>query len=74
MKIIQNRKNVDFKDLDKVLKDFGYVCRQPKGGSSHYVYTKSGKAEIITVPKKKPVKEVYVRKIISILNLEEYCD
>ncbi len=69
--VIRSPKNVSFKDLDRILRDFGYKCRNPGGGSSHYTYSKPGENPI-TVPKKKPVKEIYVKRIISILNLEEY--
>ena len=65
-KILQNRKNVDFEVLNKVLLYFGYECKQPKGDSSHYVYRKSN-ASKITVPKHKPIKEV-----IKLLKLEEW--
>lgn len=71
-KIVQNPKNVTFEILDSILLEFGYEQRSPKGGSSHYTYSKEGEEHIITVPKKKPVKEFYVKRVISLLNLEEY--
>jgi len=71
-KILKNRKDVTFEDLDSILCYMGYTKRQPKGGSSHYTYSKAGCGHIITVPKKKPVKEVYVKKVINLLNLEEW--
>ena len=70
-KILQNKKNIDFETLDKVLKHFEYECKQPGRGSSHYVYRKSNEDKI-TVPKNKPIKEVYVKEIIKRLKLEEW--
>lgn len=70
-KIIQNKKNVDFETLDKILKYFEFECKQPKSGSSHNVYRKSNQ-EKITVPKHKPIKEVYVKEVIKRLKLEEW--
>lgn len=60
-KILNNPKNVRFEDLDKLLKAFGYDVKQPRKGSSHFVYRKKG-AMPITVPYKRPfVKEAYVK-------------
>jgi len=70
--ILNNPKNVKFEDVDKLLKIFGYEVKQPRKGSSHFVYRKKG-ANPITVPYKRPfVKEIYIKQIIRILNLEEY--
>ncbi|MDF9410082.1 hypothetical protein L7E55_17370 [Pelotomaculum isophthalicicum JI] len=37
-KIVRNPKDVDFEELDKILKQYGFKCRQPGKGSSHYIY------------------------------------
>ena len=72
-RILQNPKNVRFEDLDKLLKEFGYKVRQPKGGSSHYIYYKENERKIITIPFKKPfIKSVYIKEIIKILSLEVF--
>ena len=69
--IIQNPKDVDFERIKRLLEQFGYSCRQPKKGSSHYVFRKEGTYPI-TVPKNKPVKTVYVKEIIKILDLRSW--
>jgi len=51
--ILRNRKAVRFEELDRLLKAFGYEPRQPRRGSSHYVYRKDGVYPII-VPFKRP--------------------
>ena len=68
-KIFQNPKTVSFKELDQVLKSFKFNARQPKSGSSHYIYTKE---EVqITVPFKRPfVKEVYVKRVLELIGGE----
>lgn len=67
--IHNNPKTVTFDELDKILKRAGYRRRQPRGGSSHYVYTKG--ARILTVPKHSPyVKESYVKAALRILDEE----
>ncbi len=70
--LFNNPKDVRFEDLDKLLKAFDYEVRQPRGGSSHYVYRKKGKEMLITIPYKKPVKQYYVKQVIKLLELEDY--
>jgi len=69
--ILQNPKQVDFPDLRRLLEGFGYECRQPRGGSSHYVFRKAGCAPI-SVPRQRPVNKAYVIQIIRLLSLEEW--
>ncbi len=70
--IFKNPKVIKFEDLDRLLRAFGYEPRQPRKGSSHYTYRKKGSMPI-TVPYKRPyVKEIYVKQVIKLLDLEEY--
>jgi len=69
-KIFQNPKAVPFKELDRVLKDFGFKVRQPKSGSSHYVYSKEDVQ--MSVPFRRPfVKEVYIKRVLEIIGGEQ---
>jgi len=68
-KLFQNPKTVSFKELNSVLISFGFEVRQPKSGSSHYVYTK-GEVQI-SVPFKRPfVKEIYVKRVLELIGGE----
>lgn len=65
-KIRNNPKHVSFKDLDLVLRDFGFTVSQRSRGSSHYVYMLN--EIVLTVPKKQPfLKVVYVKKALLII-------
>ena len=65
-KIRNNPKTVAFDDLDKLLRQLGFTCRQPKSGSSHYVYTYG--AHRLTVPYRRPhVKEIYVKQVLEMI-------
>ncbi len=67
-RLVANPKTVNFDDLDGVLRDCGFERRQPKSGSSHYIYTK-GTIQI-SVPYKRPyVKEVYVKRVLEIIGV-----
>ena len=70
-KILQNPKDIDFYELRKLLEGFGFECRQPRGGSSHYVFRRAGMMPI-SVPKNKPVSRIYVKQVIDLLGLEEW--
>ncbi len=68
-KIFRNPKTVLFGELDLVLKGFKFEVRQPRSGSSHFVYTK-GDIQI-SVPFKRPyVKEVYVKRVLELIGGE----
>lgn len=69
--VLRNPKNVDFNELCRLLEGFGYECRQPRGGSSHYIFRKPGSMPI-SVPRNKPVNRKYVEQVIDLLNLEEW--
>mgnify|MGYP001560263663 CR=1 FL=1 len=69
LKLFRNPKTVSFKELDTVLRSFRFDIRQPKSGSSHYIYTK-GDIQI-SVPFKRPfVKEVYVKRVLELIGGE----
>ncbi len=64
-KIVHNPKDVKFEDLDKLLNRYGFECRQPHGGSSHYTYHHPKITEVLSIPKVRPIKAVYVKKAIA---------
>ncbi|WP_003545742.1 hypothetical protein [Desulfotomaculum nigrificans] len=63
--IVNNPKNVKFETLDRFLKQYGFVCRQPSGGSSHYNYYHPELPDILTIPYARPIKAIYVKKAIA---------
>lgn len=64
-KIVRNPKDVDFEELDKVLKQYGFKCRQPGKGSSHYIYYHPELPDALSIPKARPVKAIYVRQALN---------
>lgn len=63
--IVNNPKSVKFEDLDKLLSGFGFECRQPRGGSSHYTYHHPRLIDVLSIPKARPIKAIYVKKAIA---------
>ncbi len=66
-KITRNPKDVDFEELDKVLKQYGFKCRQPGKGSSHYIYYHPELPDAISIPKARPIKAIYVRQALDMI-------
>ena len=61
-----NPKNIDFQILKKILEENGYIGFNT--GGSHWVFRKNGN-ESITIPYKKPIKIIYVKKVIKLLGV-----
>ena len=64
--IRNNPKNVRFDVLQNLLLGYGFKVSAPGGGSSHYTFSRG--IYRITVPKENPVNQVYVKKIIQIID------
>lgn len=54
-------------DVESVCTQHGAKCAAPRGGGSHYKISKPGKVEILTVPFKRPIKPIYIKKLIAFL-------
>ena len=62
-----------FEELQKILEAYGYTMTAPKSGSSHYTFRKKGR-NIITIPKHKPIKRVYINLVRETVEMEEGID
>ncbi len=67
--IKNNPTNIKFEDLRKILEGLGYSATNR--GGSHYVFTKDNCISL-TIPYKKPVKVIYVKQVIQIIEEEDY--
>lgn len=66
-RIAQRARAVSFAELDGLLRSYGFERRQPRSGSSHYVYTYTRWQ--ISVPYKRPhVSATYVKRALKILD------
>ncbi len=59
-----------FEELKKILESYEYEMYAPRGGSSHYVFRKTGYSPI-TIPKHKPIKKVYIEMVREVVEREE---
>jgi hypothetical protein len=51
-------------DVDTVCREYGILCSAPRGGGSHYKVAHPRMAEKLTIPYKRPIKPVYIRKLV----------
>lgn len=63
--IRNNPKNVSFQEIKKLLEGHGFVCHDGKG--SHFVFKREGFSPV-SIPRKKPIKAVYVHQVINIID------
>lgn len=54
-------------DVSAVCREFGIACERPRSGS-HYKVTHASQGEILTVPFKRPIKPVYIRRLVAFID------
>jgi predicted RNA binding protein YcfA (HicA-like mRNA interferase family) len=70
-KLKQNPKNVSFDDLRLVLEDFGFELKGVVGSHHTFSITIDNETQILTVPFRRPVKTIYVKKALQLIELIE---
>jgi hypothetical protein len=53
-------------DIERLCGGLGWQCLPPTGGASHRKITAADDEAILTIPAKRPVKPVYIRKVLAI--------
>ena len=61
--VLGNRKNCRYEDLERLLLAAGFTLR--KTGGSHMIFKRG--AQILSVPRRRPVKEHYVDAALSMI-------
>ena len=52
-------------DVERVCRAMGWTCLPPTGGGSHWKVAVPGSGAILTVPAKRPIKPIYIRKLLE---------
>lgn len=55
-------------DVAALCGEFGILCEPPRGGGSHYKIGHARLAQKLTIPSKRPIKAVYVRKLVAFVD------
>jgi hypothetical protein len=55
-------------DVEAVSREYGLRCSAPTGGGSHYKVSHPSQRDILTIPSRRPVKPVYIRKLVRFID------
>ena len=55
-------------DVSNVCAEFAIGCSPPRGGGSHYKVFHPEMTEKLTIPYKKPIKPIYIKKLVAFID------
>jgi hypothetical protein len=55
-------------DVEAICREHGVRCNAPSGGGSHYKVSHPSRRDILTVPSRKPIKPVYIRRLVRFID------
>ena len=55
-------------DVDRLCSEHGMLCEPARGGGSHYKVGHPRIARKLTVPFKRPIKTVYIRMLVELVD------
>jgi len=55
-------------DLLSIAEENGVEWRRPGRGGSHVVFSASGVREIVSVPAKRPIKPIYIKHFLALID------
>ena len=67
-RIRRNPNNVSLADLRSVLEDYGFEHRRTSGSHYTFAYVLGGVTRLFTVPFRRPIKPIYVRQALHIID------
>ncbi|MBB3348880.1 type II toxin-antitoxin system HicA family toxin [Sphingomonas sp. BK069] len=54
-------------DVERLCRAYGLTCLPPRHGS-HYKVTHSAMQAILTIPARRPIKQVYIRDLVHMID------
>jgi hypothetical protein len=58
-------------DVEAVCGEYGVDCRPPTGNGSHYKVSHRSQQKILTIPRQRRIKPVYIRQLVKFLERVE---
>jgi hypothetical protein len=55
-------------DVAAVCRQYDVQCRPPSGGGSHWKVSAPLQREILTIPQRRPLKPVYIRRLVRFID------
>jgi len=62
------RSNWTIGDVEALCREHGVTCEPARSGGSHYKIAHRAIPEILTIPFKRPIKPVYIRKLVAFID------
>jgi hypothetical protein len=56
------------KDVEAVCHEHAVLCAPARGGGSHYKIAHPSLAEKLTIPYKRPIRPVYIRRLVAFID------
>ena len=54
-------------DVEALCAEYAIRCIPPRGGGSHWKVSDPSQRDILTIPQRRPVKPVYIRKLVRFI-------
>jgi hypothetical protein len=51
-------------DVSALCREYGIRCAPPRAGGSHWKVSHKTQRDILTIPQRRPIKPVYIRKLV----------
>lgn len=67
-KMRRNPQGWRIEELQAVANETGMEWRRPGRGGSHVIFSAPGVREIVSVPSKRPIKPVYIKQFLALLD------
>jgi hypothetical protein len=55
------------KDVEAVCRENDFSCKPPTGGGSHFKVSHPDFHDILTIPARRPIRPVYIRKLVAMI-------
>ena len=55
-------------DVEALCREYGLNCLANRAGGSHYKISHPSQREILTVPFKRPIKAIYIRRLVAFVD------
>ena len=55
------------RDIERLCRVLGWRCLPPSGGGSHWKVTAADQEAILTIPARRPIKPIYIRKLLAMV-------
>ncbi len=72
-KMRNNPRDWRIEQLEVIARHYGITVRKT-GGGSHVIFNHRNWVELLSVPSRRPIKAVYIKKFISLIDLLENSD